>query len=306
MPDVTERMHEQKRLAEEMLETGVIKPLEKEIENKELEKEADKLSKKLEKANADEIEEMASQFIVNEMTHDEYLTIPYISSTVLRAYEKNPSLLKNKEGHGNKYYQLEIETTTSMTFGNVLHKSILERDKFLENPETYTCLLTPHFRKMLLPCIDGIVKNPHAMEFIDNAEHKELPLIFGVNVDNDKVKCKSKADLISVVKGKRFLVDIKTCQELEEIPRSIYKYRYDLQLSFHREACIRNSINIDGVVIIGVEKNNPNESHVYLISEDKLKTGEFGDLDCRGWRQIIKELWTSPRNRFEHPVTLIE
>ena len=53
------------------------------------------------------------------------------------------------------------------------------------------------------------------------------------------MKCKAKLDGFT---HKGYLIEIKTVSKLEVLERQMDTYRYDLQLSFYKEALIRSAL----------------------------------------------------------------
>ena len=203
---------------------------------------------------------------------------------------------------GKYYYDGLIDPSEAMTYGSLVHLKLLENKRFERNAALYKSILAEGKLYPFEASIENLLKNKVHFNFLKGKIREKL-LKFTIKTDSKKeIKCESTIDLVN---EKGWLVDLKTTNSLEELKYSIYKYRYDMQLSFYKKACEENDIQIIGVAILGIEKSIPHESHVFLLSDDTLERGEFGDDKVRGWRQIAAEMVFNPQRRFQDEFTLI-
>ena len=135
--------------------------------------------------------------------------------------------------------------------------------------------------------MNNILKNDVYCRFL-KGEIRERVFLFDLKYDGKPaVNCKSKIDLVN---DKSWLVDIKTTVSLDDMKKSMDKYRYDLQLSFYEESLKKNKIETKGVSIFAIEKTPPYHSRIFLISKKMLNRGKYGDNYFRGWKDLVKEM----------------
>ena len=259
---------------------------------------------KLGELNPETVRQIARKFVreekIKSMTDSEYFSLPYYSASLIRTYETNPSMVEYNKKHG------EV-STPDMAFGQVLHKAVLENEEFEDKKEEFLKMITPARRKILEKSLLGVKNNDIVQKIIGDAEFIERPIIFDIQMRGKKLRCKSKIDLFT---KKGYLIDLKTLPSLEQMKRKIDDFRYDLQLSFYVEAVKSLGKEVEGVIILGVEKNAPHESHLFEIGEELLLRGAGGGKiwgkEVRGWEDILEELHFDPRKRFEGAMTTIE
>ena len=230
---------------------------------------------------------------------DNYFETPGYSATLLKTYLRNPSLVKT----GSFMKKEEEKQTKSKKLGTILHRILLED----RNLKEFIPLLTPKEKEMFPVIIKNFLKNETIMNIMKNAEAQEF-VINWKETERD-APCKAKLDLWT---KDGFLFEMKTCSALEEIPRQIDKFRYDLQLSFYKRG-IEQALNkeVEGAGIIAMETAPPYESHIYQLDESYLERGENGGIINRmgvlGWRNAIEYLVFDEKGlkRFERPVTVL-
>ena len=234
------------------------------------------------------------------MTDNKNFDLPHYSASLLMTYEDNPSMVDYNKEHGKVQ-------TPDMIFGKVLHKAILENKEFEEKKEDYLKMLTPARRQILENSLLGVKNNETVQKVLQDAEFIERTIVFDIQMRGEKLKCKSVIDLFT---KKGFLVEIKTIPKLEQMNKKINDYRYDIQLAFYIEAIKSLGKEVEGVLVIGVEKGRPHESHIFEISEELLVRGAAGGKiwgkDVRGWEEILEEIHFNPRKRFAGKMTLLE
>ena len=232
-----------------------------------------------------------------QMTDEEYFSSPAYSSSLLKRYDQNPKIPFSK---GWSQSDLEIKQTKSKKIGSIIHKILLEE----EDIQRFYPLLTPKEKEMITPIVQNFVANKINLRIMKDVFKRE-EVFFWLEKDIIKGKslsCKCKIDLLTKA---GYLIEIKTCSVLEEIPRQIDKYRYDLQLSFYRRALLVGGVNVKACGILAIETQPPYENHIYQLDDEYLTRGEFGSAHFKGWRDLICEMHGGGRPRFEKPVTLL-
>lgn len=251
--------------------------------------------------------------VVKEMKDSEYFSMPYYSSTAIKTYEKNPELINYNRTPDNPHFFYEMKTSKAMIVGSVVHKALLEPVDFMHNREVYLGLLSKKEVEIVSNLVENAQRNTEVKKLLEDCKYKEKVIIFDVGVkreDDEKVtklKCKAKIDLFTKA---GFLVDFKTCPSLEEMPKTIDTFRYDMQLSFYQHALESLGEKVKGVAILALEKQPPYSSHVFFLSKDYIMRGATGghiySKEVRGWKQILPEMFFSPKRRFKDKITLLD
>ena len=267
------------------------------------------------KYSTDDLREMAKSFVAAEKVREEikspksdaeYFSLPYYSSSALKLYEKNPSLINYDQKYGNPNYFADIKQTKDMLLGSVIHKAILEPEEWMNNKDMYLAMLSPKDKSIVQKMIEKTLINETTTNILRDVQFSEKTLIFKIKVRDKEVFCKCKIDHFT---KQGFLVEVKTMPNLEDMKRKIDDFRYDFQLSFYMEGLKKCGYNPKGVIIIAIEKNDPFESHRYIIDESYLLRGRYGAQQkhwMRGWDEILEERHFNPRKRFEEEFTVLK
>lgn len=253
------------------------------------------------------------------MNDTEYFSLPYYSSSVIRAYERNPSLLtlSKSESTSQPFYKIEKEETRYQLFGTLMHRFLLD-----ENPNEDTLdVLTRSERATFERCLSNARLNKTFNDILSLAVHVETPVIFstslgslGITLSNSSSRknggvsliCKAKPDIVANIDGNMFLCDIKTSREPIEKYENVLKFfREDIQMAFYKTALETCNINISHVLVFVIEKQYPYQNHLFLLDNRLIQRGQLGDKYCRGFEDILKEMHLKPRERFEQPISFI-
>ncbi|MFU8828375.1 MAG: PD-(D/E)XK nuclease-like domain-containing protein [Phycisphaerales bacterium] len=83
------------------------------------------------------------------------------------------------------------------------------------------------------------------------------------------VPCQARIDWINPVDG-RGIVDLKTCENLDEFERDAHRYAYIHQMAFYREMVVEASGTEPEVHLVAIEKREPFRCGVWQISRRLL------------------------------------
>ena len=227
-----------------------------------------------------------------------YFELRKVSASSIVFYELHRgqffhSILPGKKLWHNQ--RVEQKETLSKTFGSTLHKALLEKERFDLAKDTFFSILPGKERTILKTCLDKIEKNKNFKTFLEGNKREKI-FTFEHETSKGKIPCKTKIDLLNL---KNWLVEIKSIDKLENIYKSFDNYRYDIQLSFYLESAQKNGEDVEGVAIFAIEKTPPYDSHIFIVSKEKLNRGKNGDNYFRGWKEIIEEMYFNPKKRFE-------
>jgi hypothetical protein len=228
----------------------------------------------------------------------EYYANPAVSFSKLKAFIRSPLLYQKL------YITREIaarEDTAAMALGRAAHALILEgREKYLAE------------FSVMEEAVDRRTKAGKALwEFAesqgkpivskkDDAELHKLAEAVYANPEAAKLLAKGDAELSIRIEdtGRPFamqgrldfyttdgkLCDLKTIENIEDLPRDIEKRAYFRQLALYRGLLIDAGEKPQpGAWVIGVEKSAPNRCAVYHLTDEYLSLGEHlneCDLDA--------------------------
>lgn len=232
--------------------------------------------------------------MIKKMKSDEYYSIPYTSASVINAYIRNPSLVKDRK------LVIEHEASKAQLFGSLIHKRLLEKDEFEMNESIYMEMLTNKEKKIFEKCVNNLKKNTMAVKLLtDPSSVNEGVVSFKMKFNDKNIACKGRFDSYS--KNQKILSEIKkTGFPLEDFPKEVEKYNYLNQLSFYAEGLEQSGFKVDLGAFIVVETIPPFETHVFLVPSSILATQELV------WRPILEELHSDPRNRFKDDYSILE
>ena len=256
--------------------------------------------KSLSAKHLDEHIDVPAQNVPRLWKDDGYYDIKAISSSLLKKYIRNPSLVLSE--HFNQAEE-EKGQTKSNKIGSVIHRILLE-DRLLKE---YFPILTPKEVESFPHIIKNFLNNDVIMNIMKNADRQEFILRW--EETTKKAPCKAKVDLWT---KDGFLFEFKSCYSLENMRSQVDQYRYDLQLSFYKRG-IEQVLekHVEGVGIIAIETQPPYDSHIYQLDDKYMYRGEHGGEIFKkkvlGWRDIIDDLIFHPDKikRFEKPVTVL-
>lgn len=240
-----------------------------------------------------------SNCLEHDFTDDEYFGVNAYSSTLIKLYIKNPSLV-NFSGFKQKDH--EIKESSDKKLGSAIHRILLENYPI----RSFDSNLTPKYRETLRNMIKSLSKSPKESDVLNNVEAFERAIFWSFPCRNMSLQCKAKVDFVTKDKC---LFDLKTVPVLEDMEKQIDNFRYDLQLSFYLYGWEEKyQTKIKDVCILAVEKNPPYEWRIFRLGEDYLERGRYGGLtrykeSVPGWEDIIEEMHFNPRSRFTGSIT---
>lgn len=198
--------------------------------------------------------------------------------------------------------ELDEKDTKALAFGRMFHMAILEPEKFQETyiytdlnlttkegkafkaslSENQIPIKSDEYEQML-HMQEAVFNHPQAKHFFKSFE-AEKEIYYNYN----GLDLKAKLDLISVVKGKKYVVDVKTTTsvKLYDLQKTIEKYGYYRQAWKYQNALIQTGEQVDGFFFIFIEKKSP-----YLITCVQLDTEaiEQGKQECIQAMETLKE-----------------
>lgn len=221
-----------------------------------------------------------------------YRDWPAISQSELKDLAKSPRYYEAK--HILK--TIPHESTRSQEIGTLVHAAILEDNKLwnlMAIPPREVLASNGHRRggaydnwkalqggKIIitedeLQMIDSIVvqarKHPVLQMFLQNKLQIEMPILWEDALSG--LKCKGIPDLVCKTS---YVVDVKTCQNVDDIERSVATYGYHLQAAFYLRGCSSHYGNqYDNFVILAVETNPPYRVHARLLDEQAIMVGNM-------------------------------
>ena len=256
---------------------------------------------------------LAKQFCDKEelktsLSNRDYFSLPYYSASAINRYEKNPALINFNRQNDNPFFDSEADTTRDKMLGQIIHKAILEPEEFQRSKELFLSMLNNTDKNVVFNMIEGIYKNKITYNIMRDIQIVEKVLVFDVVIKGKKLKCKMRLDAFT---NKGFLLEIKTMPELEQMVKKMNDFRYDLQFSFYMEGLKILGYKPQGVLVIGIEKKKPFQTHRYEIGRGYLNRGKYGGYinefrEVRGWLEILTEMHFNPRPRFKKEITLLD
>lgn len=216
------------------------------------------------------------------MTMQEYRDLPGISSHALADFKKSPAL----------YYRKHIAkaipdyTTDAMIFGTATHALTLQgKDGFdrevIVAPDAFVTdggslsrskdakawaeeakasgrvIITPQDHALVQVLAKKVRDNRIAAEYLKDGKAEVVcqdPHVSGLPL-------KGRADWV----GADFILDLKTCGDLDEFATDAVKYGYPAQMAFY---C--SLFNKSQAVLVAVEKREPNRVGVFKVAPDLL------------------------------------
>ena len=237
------------------------------------------------------------------MTNEAYHKAPGLNKSKLDMVMKDPASIQ-----WAKDCPVDHEKLKTLDFGSAFHTAILEPDLFddqyavepLVNKRTNagkeetaefhklnghkTIITAPEYKKLKLmagsamahPSVRALVENKTGTEVSIFAEDPETGLLM-----------KSRNDLESEINGKNFIVDLKTTDKLDSIPKSIHEYHYHIQEA-HYKAVYRmhHGVYPDTFLFIFVAKTIELGRYPVKVVELDEPTKEIGKIM---WENAVRE-----------------
>lgn len=201
-----------------------------------------------------------------------------LSYSALAQFKKSPN-------HLLAYWNREMKTTDAMQFGTLIHKLILEPEKFgndfavfegarrqgkawLEFSEANQDKTI--IKQQELDDANKIIKNamlnPVLCDMLKNSINREMKLEW----QHRGVDFLGFADLYTTYKDRKCVVDIKTTSDAgKRFERDLYYNDYKMQLAMYQDQFDKNT----DVYIVAIETSNPFNVQVYKLDDSLLFKG---------------------------------
>ena len=202
----------------------------------------------------------------------------HLSYSALAQFKKSPN-------HLLAYWNREMKATDAMQFGSLIHKLILEPEKFGDDfaifegarrqGKAWIEFSEANQDKTIIKqqelddanrIINNAMKNQVLCDMLKNSIHREMKLEWqykGVNF-------LGFADLYSTYNDKKCVVDIKTTSDAgKRFERDLYFNDYKMQLAMYQDQFDKDT----DVYIVAIETSNPFNVQVYKLDESLLFKG---------------------------------
>jgi hypothetical protein len=221
----------------------------------------------LDNARLSDTRESIAQYIYSANNED--------PETILKAYEEHDYLSNYKEETKLKNYNEKIKPRVDLL--------IKTRNKIIVSQEDYNLAV-----QMSVAINSGEFTSPILSELPMSTQvalytEEEKGLIDILQIDHDKKVAR--------------IIDIKTTGDyLEKFPKSIRKFRYDIQLSFYCYLLKQNypDYTILDPVLIAVSVKEPDWAEPFTLTKNVIKLAETGfdyqDYHYYGWRELLNKI----------------
>ena len=227
----------------------------------------------------------------------------HLSYSALSQFKKSPN-------HLLAYWNNEFKTTDAMQFGSLIHKLILEPNKFkdefavfdgarragkawVEFSETNKdkTIIKQSELDNAKTIIDNSMLNKVFNEMLSNKIETELKLDWTFK----EVKFKGFIDLLTTYNDRQCIVDIKTTNDAgKRFERDLYYNDYKMQLAIYQDQFNKET----DVYIVAIETSVPFNVQVYKLDESLLFKG-FMDYDF--YTDKFKE-WDGTRQGYNNEI----
>lgn len=238
----------------------------------------------------------------------QYHQMEGLSSSDLRLFWKNPYhyYIKNNRQEYKKQYE----------YGTLIHTMILEPDKVNENltvleydsyrtkaakeerdqaiQENKNVLLAHEYEQIKL-MVDSYRQFNIVHDFLQGGEAEQS--IFWTD-EASGIKCKCRPDYMNLKEN--YIIDVKSCEDIDKMIRSVYNYGYYIQAAHYQMGT-----GVRDFYILALSKQEPYDVEMFQLGPALL---EQGQSICRqaldGMRQCINnEHWP---NKHGQKVRLLE
>jgi hypothetical protein len=221
-----------------------------------------------------------------DIPNEEYHNGPGISSSGIKKLLDCPRKFHWEYILGNRE-----PASDAMELGTLFHTAVLEPDKFkdsfLVNDDHRSSkafkefkadhpgeiiIKTPQMEQLRL-MFDAVMAHPVARALLESAGAVEQSYAW---TDKDTgTLCKVRPDKLSLYKGRKLLVDLKTAATArpEDYEKAIYNFHYHLSAAMYLEGVVENNDPHEAFVHIVVEKKAPFITEVYNLDQKAMETG---------------------------------
>lgn len=221
------------------------------------------------------------------MTENEYRKHPAISRSELWHIRESPQKFKY-------YKENPPEPTTSLMFGQVFHKMLLEPvtfdDEFVVAPEVnrrtkdgkqmWEAFVADHENQTIIPeemfarakeMCESVKREPLAVKLLNGAA--EVPFFWTDEMTGEACKC--RVDVLNTEYSQPIIVDVKTTADAstDSFIRSAINYGYDFQSAMYSDGVEKNIGKKPLFVFVAVEKEPPYAVNILQADELMLRRG---------------------------------
>lgn len=256
------------------------------------------------------------------MSQKAYREAEGISRSELFAINKTPLHFKYQQEH-------QKEKTKALSFGEAVHKYVLEKDDFFNDfaiepivdkrtrvgKEEYQMFLAHLGEKSSISAEDfqiiqdmyaALQLNPVAVALLTGEHEKDF---FWID-DMTGEKCKCRPDCLSEYEGKKYIVDYKSADSCEDghFERACRKYGYKFQAGMYTEGVFQNTFEQYGFAFVAQEKTAPYAVRVYFCTPEFVAQGYDKFRELIGIYHQCKETgnWYGYEGALNVPTQLME
>lgn len=251
---------------------------------------------------------------IQKMTDAEYFSMPAISASQLKAFDKGAYWFWKSSPFNPD--RVQEQDSDAMMFGKLAHCMLLEPEKvddefeiadfgksrsnkkYLELKETTSKVLVTsdeysHAQKMIAEIRDHKL----ASAIIDGAT-AEMPYFW---IDEaTKLYCKCKIDAIKRTRNGIVVIDYKTSSSIPELLRYAQKSQYAIQAEFYKEAVRKKYGEDPAEFVFIIQSNKEGEEDIICVADVELETQEAAKTIMQSHMELIKsklELWNATHDK---------
>lgn len=240
---------------------------------------------------------------IYKMANEEYHAAPGISRSVLEMVLDDPASIE-------WMYNCPVDTEKLKTldFGSACHTAILEPELFDSlyavepsvNKRTnagkqeiedfhavngHKTIITHDERKKINFMVGSALAHPLVKSLLNNKTGTEVST-FAINPETGLL-LKSRNDLESDINGMKIIADIKTIDDLKNIPKAIHEYRYHFQEHHYKMVYqLHHGVLPDAFLFIFISKTIELGRYPVQVVELDLEAKQFGEVL---WQEAISK-----------------
>jgi len=240
---------------------------------------------------------------VYRMTNEEYHAAPGVNKSTLEMVLDDPASIQWMQG-----CPIDIEKLKTLDFGSACHTAILEPDLFDSlyavepsvNKRTtigkqgiedfhaingHKTIITHDDLKKINFMAGSALAHPLVKSLIDNKVGAEVST-FALD-PNTGLILKSRNDLESDINGMKIIADLKTIDDLKNIPRAVHEYRYHFQEHHYKKVYeFYHGVLPDAFLFIFMSKTISLGRYPVQVVELDLEAKQFGEVL---WQEAISK-----------------
>ena len=225
------------------------------------------------------------------MNDKEYSEMPGIRRSDLWYMNKTPMHFKYRMDNDDE------KPTPAMIFGQVAHKYILEPETYFDEyatvpnvdrrtkagKEMFDAFKAEHANREWVDQDDfdtifqmslALNRHPEISEILNGDKRTEVPFCW--TDDETGEVCKCKADILTHIDGKPYIIDYKTTDSCEDghFERTARKFGYAFQTGFYTEGIDKCTFEKHGFIFIAQEKKAPYAARIYVCDDGFINQGK--------------------------------